>query len=236
MSTQRVAACPWLSTWNTPTVIAATPAWRHTCARRPAAVGRQIRSRRCAASRQLYVRRSSTVSVFRPRKSNFTRPAGSTHFMLNWVAGMVGARILVERHQFGQRPVADDDAGGVGRGVAVTGPPRRSADLQALRLTAGSSSRRLLQLRLAGRWPAARVTGIGRVVRHHLASRSTWPSGICSTRPTSRSTAARLQGAEGDDLGDPVLAVARLHIVDHLARAAPGRSRCRSRAWRPARD
>jgi hypothetical protein len=29
-----------------------------------------------------------TVSVFSPRKSNFTRPAASTHFMLNWVAGM----------------------------------------------------------------------------------------------------------------------------------------------------
>ena len=31
---------------------------------------------------------ASVVSVFRPRKSNFTSPAGSTHFMLNWVAGM----------------------------------------------------------------------------------------------------------------------------------------------------
>ena len=31
---------------------------------------------------------SSTVSVFRPRKSNFTSPACSTHFMLNWVTGM----------------------------------------------------------------------------------------------------------------------------------------------------
>ena len=29
-----------------------------------------------------------TVSVFRPRKSNFTSPASSTHFMLYWVAGM----------------------------------------------------------------------------------------------------------------------------------------------------
>jgi hypothetical protein len=28
-----------------------------------------------------------TVKVFRPRKSNFTSPALSTHFMLNWVAG-----------------------------------------------------------------------------------------------------------------------------------------------------
>ena len=33
--------------------------------------------------------RCSTVSVFRPRKSNFTRPAFSTYFMLNWVAGSV---------------------------------------------------------------------------------------------------------------------------------------------------
>ncbi len=31
----------------------------------------------------------------------------------------VGFRIAVERHQLGQRPVADHDAGGVGRGVAV---------------------------------------------------------------------------------------------------------------------
>ena len=31
----------------------------------------------------------STVSVFRPRKSNFTSPAGSTYFMLNCVAGIV---------------------------------------------------------------------------------------------------------------------------------------------------
>ena len=29
-----------------------------------------------------------TVRVFRPRKSNLTSPAASTHFMLNWVAGM----------------------------------------------------------------------------------------------------------------------------------------------------
>ncbi len=31
---------------------------------------------------------SSTVRVFRPRKSNFTSPACSTHFMLNWVTFM----------------------------------------------------------------------------------------------------------------------------------------------------
>ena len=31
----------------------------------------------------------STVSVLRPRKSNFTSPACSTHFMLNWVTGIL---------------------------------------------------------------------------------------------------------------------------------------------------
>ena len=61
----------------------------------------------------------STVSVLRPRKSNFTRPACSTHFMLNWVTGISRFRIAIERHHLGQRPLADHDAGGVGRGVAV---------------------------------------------------------------------------------------------------------------------
>ena len=31
---------------------------------------------------------SMTSRVLRPRKSNFTRPAASTHFIENWVAGM----------------------------------------------------------------------------------------------------------------------------------------------------
>jgi hypothetical protein len=62
---------------------------------------------------------SSTVSVFRPRKSNFTSPASSTFFMLNCVTGMSerGSRYIGTSSV--ERPVADDDAGGVGRGVAV---------------------------------------------------------------------------------------------------------------------
>ena len=43
---------------------------------------------RCRAACSSSTARRSTVSVFRPRKSNFTRPACSTHFMLNWVTGM----------------------------------------------------------------------------------------------------------------------------------------------------
>ena len=40
---------------------------------------------RCASS---FTAVASVVRVLSPRKSNFTSPAGSTHFMLNWVAGM----------------------------------------------------------------------------------------------------------------------------------------------------
>ena len=43
--------------------------------------------RRCPCGRSSSRAVSITVSVFRPRKSNFTRPAASAHFMLNWVAG-----------------------------------------------------------------------------------------------------------------------------------------------------
>ena len=41
-----------------------------------------------AAFDEFYGEFDTLLSVFRPRKSNFTRPAGSTHFMSNWVTGM----------------------------------------------------------------------------------------------------------------------------------------------------
>ena len=55
-----------------------------------AVVERQVGEiERNAARRQQFGRSAaSTVKVLRPRKSNLTSPAGSTHFMLNWVAGM----------------------------------------------------------------------------------------------------------------------------------------------------
>ena len=124
---------------------------------------------RAAASR----RRSSTVSVFRPRKSNFTRPAGSTHFMLNWVTGISDFGIAIERHQFGQRPVADDDAGGVGRGVAVQafellrdveGAPRHRDRASRSACSRGSSSIARLS-----------VTGLAGFCGTSLHSLSTWP-------------------------------------------------------------
>jgi hypothetical protein len=49
----------------------------------------------------------STVSVLRPRKSNFTRPACSTHFMLNWVTGMSerGSRYIGTSCDSGRSPM-----------------------------------------------------------------------------------------------------------------------------------
>ena len=44
--------------------------------------------RRCRAASPARPRSAAPSSVFRPRKSNFTSPACSTHFMLNWVTGM----------------------------------------------------------------------------------------------------------------------------------------------------
>ena len=78
----------------------------------------------------------------------------------------VGFRIAVERHQFGERPVADDDAGGVRRGVAIEA-------LELERDVEGALDDRIavalgLQARLA-------VDGLGerhrrgRILRHELA-------------------------------------------------------------------
>ncbi len=72
------------------------PAGTRRPSRRATASRRSSRRRAAAPPGRLDVPRSrhdargvsSTVSVFRPRKSNFTRPAASVHFMLNCVAGM----------------------------------------------------------------------------------------------------------------------------------------------------
>ena len=159
---------------------------------------------------------SSTVSVLRPRKSNLTSPAGSTHFMLNWVTGMSDLRIAVERHQFAQRPVADDDAGGVGRGV-----PGQA--FEPLRDVEGARHHRILvaerlQLRLALDRGCQRHR-CGRILRHQFCQLVDLAIGHLQHAADVAQHAARLQRAEGDDLGDLVAAVALLHIVDHLVAA-----------------
>ena len=97
----------------------------------------------------------------------------------------VRLRIAVERHQFRQRAVADDDAGGVGRGVA-------GEAFELLRDVEGALDHRIvvgfgLQLRLVLDGVRQRHRRAG-FCGTSLQSLSTWPYGICSTRPTSRST------------------------------------------------
>ena len=76
-----------------------------------------------------------------------------------------GLRVAVERHQLLERPVADHDAGGVGRGVAVQ-PLELLGDVEHARDDRLLGDRRL-QLRLA---LDRLLQGhrVGRVLRHEL--------------------------------------------------------------------
>ena len=128
----------------------------------------------------------------------------------------VGFRIAVERHQFGERPVADDDAGGVGGGVA-------GQAFELLGDVEGALDHRIavafgLQLRLA-------VDGLRerdrarRILRHQLAQLVDLPVRHLQHAADVAQHAARLQRAEGDDLRHLVAAVALLHVADHLVAA-----------------
>ena len=124
-----------------------------------------------------------------------------------------GARIDRERDELLQRPVADDDAGGVGRGVAVQALEllrdlEQAPDHRLLR-------RRLLQLGLAGDRLRQRDR-LGRVLRHQLGQLVDLAVGHLQHAADVAQHAARLQGAEGDDLGDALLAIAMLDVLDHL--------------------
>ncbi len=76
---------PEPSSWNTPTV--SPLAMQLVASLVVERQGGKI-ERNAALGQQCRARLASTVSVFRPRKSNFTRPANSTYFMLNCVTGM----------------------------------------------------------------------------------------------------------------------------------------------------
>ena len=174
----------------------------------------------------------STVSVFRPRKSNFTRPAASTIFQLNWVTGMFDLRIAVERHQLLERPVADHHAGGVRGGVAIEAF-ELLGDLQQAR-DHRLAVALLLQLGLAVDGLRQR-DGIGRVVRHQLAQPVDLPIGHLQHAADVAQHGARLQLAVRDDLRDAVVRRTSPARSGSPRRAGPGRSRCRSRASTRAR-
>ena len=85
----------------------------------------------------------------------------------------VRARIAVERHELGERPVADDDAGGVGRGVArqaleLHRQVEQAAHLVVVRRYSAASSVSPSSVRSS-------VQGSVGWLGMSFASRSTWP-------------------------------------------------------------
>ena len=149
----------------------------------------------------IFAAMSSVVSVLRPRKSNFTRPAGSTHFSEYCVTGMSerGSRYIGTSSV--QRPLADHDAGGVGRGVAVE-PLELHRDLDELgdRLVGVAQ---LLELRLDLERLRQRHR-VGRVGRHQLGQAVDLAVGHLQHAADVAQHGAGLQRSEGDDLGDVV--------------------------------
>ncbi len=122
-------------------------------------------------------------------------------------------RIAVERHELGERPVADHDAGRVGRGVAVEA-------LELLRDREGARHHRLLvacrlQARLVGDRARERDRR-RRILRDELAQLVDLPVRHLQHAADIAQHAARLQGAERDDLRHLIAAVALLHVVDDL--------------------
>ena len=123
----------------------------------------------------------------------------------------VGFRIAVERHQFDQRAVADDDAGGVGGGVAIQALDaqrdfQQAADafvVIAQRLQARFAVHRLLQR-----------DRLGGIVGDQFGDLVDLAEGQAEHAADIADRGAGLQFAEGDDLRDAVAAVFVAHIVD----------------------
>ena len=81
---RNMSRMPELSSWNTPVVLPL---------HRISKVGRSSNGKVLISSSTPRLFNSSivlaiTVSVLRPKKSNFTRPAGSIYFIENWVTGI----------------------------------------------------------------------------------------------------------------------------------------------------
>ena len=144
------------------------------------------------------------------------QPRGFGPFHAELGCRQLRARIAVERHEVDQRPVGDDHARGMGRGVAVkTLEPL--ADIEQLRHDRLGVAR-LLQPRLGGDG-LRQGDGIGGVHRHELAEPIDLAVGHLQHAADVAQHRARLELAEGDDVGHAMRAVAFAHIGDHLVAA-----------------
>ncbi|QYU67449.1 DUF3857 and transglutaminase domain-containing protein [Leptolyngbya sp. 15MV] len=128
----------------------------------------------------------------------------------------LGPRVLVERHDLHQRAAADDDAGGVGGGVAVAAfqllrDVEQAGDL--LVLVAHGLKPRLALDRLRQR------DGLGGVERNEGGDAVHLPIGQAHDAADIPHRRLGLKLAEGDDLRDAVGAVFLHHVADHLVAA-----------------
>ncbi len=125
----------------------------------------------------------------------------------------VRARIAVKGHELGERPVADDDAGGVGGGVAGA-VFQLQADLdEACDLGVG--------IHLGGEFGnavqrALQVPRVGGAGGDQVRQPVHLPIGQLHHAADILDNRAGLQCSEGDDLRDLLAAILRLHVADHL--------------------
>ena len=169
---------------------------------------------------------SMTSRLRRPRKSIFSRPSSSTGFIENCVTigrpsvavGVARARVgELQRDDVGQRPVGDDDRGGVDRGVAddPLEALRDVDDLLRRRVGVVGAAQRLARLAGSRRRTAGGPDRVRDELREAVADAvvvAEHARGVARGR-------AREHLAEGDDLRDRLAAVL-LGDVAHDALAA----------------
>ena len=122
-------------------------------------------------------------------------------------------RIAIERRELDERPLADHDPGRMRRSMPVQ-------PFELLRDIEGAPYHRIavalgLQPRLVVDGAAERHR-IERVLRHELAELVDLAVRHLQHTADVAQHSARLQGAEGDDLGDPVVPIPRLYVADDL--------------------
>ncbi|GAD59813.1 hypothetical protein MBEBAB_2063 [Brevundimonas abyssalis TAR-001] len=127
--------------------------------------------------------------------------------------GNVGPRILIQRHQLGQRPVGDHHPRRVGRGVAVQPFQLQRRVQQVAHRRLGGPGLLQARLDLDGLGQGYRIGGVG---GHHLGQTVHLPQRHLQHPAHVAQHGPRLQGAEGDDLGHPVGAVVLLDVGDDL--------------------
>ena len=125
----------------------------------------------------------------------------------------VRARVPVERHEVGQRPVADNHAGRVSGRVAVEALERHGEIEQPRHLLVAGADLPELRLLLQRLREGRRMR---RVERNQLRNPVDLAVRHAEHPPDVADRGARLKRSEGDDLGHPVGAVLVLDVADHL--------------------